>query len=99
MLSLEKFINTSNILGQPYILKPGRGVVHLPVNFSDAEKLLKQEAAAKPKQGRRELPDFIRREHDRLPQYNYSPIPFVDLHKRQFLALTIVKPNGDLFEG
>ncbi len=34
MLGLEKFINSSNILGNPFVLKPGKSIINLPVNFT-----------------------------------------------------------------
>jgi hypothetical protein len=34
VLGFEKFINSSNILGHPFVLKPGKSIINLPVNFT-----------------------------------------------------------------
>ena len=33
--SFEKFLNYSNPMGTVYVLKPGKSVVNMPVNFDD----------------------------------------------------------------
>lgn len=100
VLGMEKFINQSNIMGQPFVLKPGKSIVHLPVDFTAAERLLKDEVKGRSHSKRvRELPEFMRKEYEKLELFNYSPIPLLDLHKRQFLPLTRLQNTGDLYEG
>jgi len=47
----------------------------------------------------RELPEFMRKEYEKLELFNYSPVPFLDLHKRQFLPIRRLQNSGDLYEG
>lgn len=88
--SFEKFFNICNPLGQAYVLKPGKSIINLPVNFQAVEVFLKEERSTKirGKAISREMPEFFQKEYDQLELFNYSPIPFSDLYKRQFLAMT-----------
>lgn len=41
----------------------------------------------------------MRKEYEKLELFNYSPVPFLDLHKRQFLPIRRLQNSGDLYEG
>lgn len=72
-------------MGMSYVLRPGRSEVHMPVNFDG----LKRGAV---------VPAWLRQLHESLPMFNYSPVPFVDFHKRSFRPLTRTH-TGDYYEG
>ena len=81
--SFEKFLNYSNPLGTTYVLKPGKSVVNMPVNFQDVKD---------------PIIDSIKKLHASLPPFNYSPVPFSEFHSRKFVTVKKL-PNGDWYEG
>ena len=72
-------------MGLSYILRPSKSEVNLPVNFDG----LKRGAI---------VPSWLRQLHESLEAFNYSPIPFMDFHKRSFRQLTKTA-TGDFYEG
>ena len=44
------------------------------------------------------MPAQLREAHERLPHFNYSPVPFLDFHKRSFRPLARTA-TGDYYEG
>ena len=40
----------------------------------------------------------MRKEYEKLELFNYSPVPFLDLHKRQFLPIRRLQNSGDLYD-
>ena len=83
--SFEKFLNHSNPMAMPYILNPGRSEIHLPVKFDQLKRGVV-------------IPPQLREAHERLPHFNYSPVPFLDFHKRSFRPLARTA-TGDFYEG
>jgi len=73
-------------MGLSYVLQPGRSVVNLPVNFDQSS--VKGFLA----------PEWMRSIYSTLEPFNYSPIPFVDFHKRSFRPFTRTA-TGDYYEG
>ena len=83
--SFEKFLNHSNPMAMPYILNPGRSEINLPVKFDQLKRGVV-------------MPPQLREAHERLPHFNYSPVPFLDFHKRSFRPLARTA-TGDYYEG
>ena len=68
-----------------YVLRPGRSEVSLPVSFDSLKRGVK-------------VPDWMRMLHSNLPDFNYSPVPFIDFHKRSFRPMARTA-TGDFYEG
>ena len=69
--SFEAFLNHSNPMGLSYVLKPDKAAVHLPVNFDGLKR-------------GQTCPVELRSIYDSLDPFNYSPVPFMDFHRRSF---------------
>lgn len=82
--SFEQFLNISNPMGAPYVLKPGKSEITLPVNFTGLKNV--------------EIPSWLSDMYRSLPAFNYNPLPFAELSKRSFKSLTKMA-NGDWYEG
>ena len=72
-------------MGLSYELRPQKAEVHLPVNFDGLKR-------------GQTVPNWIRELHESLEPFNYSPVPFMDFHRRSFRPLTRTAA-GDYFEG
>ena len=69
----------------PYVLNPGRSEIRLPINFDGLRKGVV-------------VPHGLRQIHESLPPFNYSPMPFLDFHKRSFRPMSRTA-TGDFYEG
>ena len=72
-------------MGMAYTLTSSKSQVHLPVNFDG----IKRDFV---------VPQGIKQFYSSLSPFNYSPIPFLDLHKRSFRPLRRIA-TGDYYEG